>query len=139
MKRLTQRILIAAGMLGLTAAPAAAAVVTNDLNLRSGPGTEHRVITAMPSGARVDVNGCRANWCEVHWRGYSGYASASYLAGEDRYTRSPAPRATYYDYYERPRYRTYDYGPRFGFSLRLGDDRYDRRYDSRVGLRIGRY
>ncbi|MBS0246161.1 MAG: SH3 domain-containing protein [Proteobacteria bacterium] len=60
---------------------ASAATVTNDLNLRSGPGTGYRVVDTMPAGAYVDVIGCGGSWCRVNWRGSVGYASASYLAG----------------------------------------------------------
>src|SRR3569623_155802 len=60
---------------------ASAATVTNDLNLRSGPGTGYRVVDTMPAGAYVDVIGCGGSWCRGNWRGAVGYASASYLAG----------------------------------------------------------
>ncbi|MGD9867274.1 MAG: SH3 domain-containing protein [Hyphomicrobiales bacterium] len=119
---------IAASALALGAAPAAAAVVTGDLNLRSGPGTEYRVIASMPEGAQVNTGSCSGNWCHVNWRGYSGYASASYLSGESRgYVRGP--RNSSYDYYDYPRYR----GPGFGLFLNFGDrDRiYHRRHWNR--------
>ncbi len=60
-------------------AAAAPAVVTGDLNLRSGPGTGYRVIDTMPAGATVNVRGCSGSWCRVAWGGAVGYASASYL------------------------------------------------------------
>lgn len=72
---------VAAGALVLSSGIAAAATVTNDLNLRSGPGTGYRVIGTMPQGAYVDVIGCDGSWCRVNWQGAVGYASASYLAG----------------------------------------------------------
>lgn len=81
---------IAAGALVLSGGIAAAATVTNDLNLRSGPGTNYRVIGTMPAGAYVDVRGCTGNWCRVNWAGAVGYASASYLAGSGgAYAASP--------------------------------------------------
>ena len=42
---------LAAGALMLSAGAASAAVVTNDLNLRSGPGTNYQVVDTMPAGA----------------------------------------------------------------------------------------
>ncbi len=72
---------IAAGAFLLSGGLAAAATVTNDLNLRSGPGTGYRVVGTMPAGAYVDVLGCSGGWCRVNWGGAVGYASASYLAG----------------------------------------------------------
>ena len=86
--------LLAAGALALSAGAAGAATVTNDLNLRTGPGTGYRVITAMPAGAYVDVLNCGGAWCRVDWRGTVGYASASYLAGGG-YAAVPPPPVYY--------------------------------------------
>lgn len=74
------------------AAVAAPAVVTGDLNLRSGPGTGYRVIDTMPAGATVNVRGCSGSWCRVAWGGTVGYASASYLGlGGPVYAAAPPP------------------------------------------------
>lgn len=72
---------LAAGLLLGTAGAAAAApaVVTGDLNLRSGPGTGYAVIDTMPAGATVNVLGCGGSWCRVVWGGTRGFASRSYL------------------------------------------------------------
>jgi len=75
-----KHLALAAGALLLSVSTAGAAVVTNDLNLRSRPTTASRVIDTMPAGAHVDVLGCAGSWCRVDWRGRVGYASASYLA-----------------------------------------------------------
>jgi len=83
---------LAAGILLVSASTAAAAMVTNPLNLRRGPGTQFGVIATMPPGARVDVLECGGAWCRVAWRGIEGFASASYLAGGERvYAYEPAP------------------------------------------------
>ena len=42
-----------------SAGMASAATVTNDLNLRSGPGTGYRVVGTMPAGAYVDGSSAR--------------------------------------------------------------------------------
>jgi hypothetical protein len=76
--------LFTAGALVFCAAPALAATVTTDLNLRRGPGTGYHVVTSLPAGARIDVGRCRGSWCKVGWRGHSGYASANYISGEQR-------------------------------------------------------
>ncbi len=60
-------------------AAAAPAVVQNDLNLRSGPGTDYDVIAAMPAGSTVNVLGCQGGWCQVAFGGTAGFASRSYL------------------------------------------------------------
>ena len=75
-------LLFAAGVVLLSAGAASAAVVTRDLNLRSGPGTRYAVIDTMPAGAHVAVLGCGGAWCRVGWRGAQGFASARYLAGD---------------------------------------------------------
>ena len=56
---------LAAGALMLSAGAASAAVVTNDLNLRSGPGTNYQVVDTMPAGARVNVLSCTGGWCRA--------------------------------------------------------------------------
>jgi len=77
-----RHLALAAGLLLASAgvASAAPASVTSDLNLRRGPGTNYGVITVLPAGATVNVLDCAGSWCEVAWRGGSGYASRSYLA-----------------------------------------------------------
>ncbi len=54
------------------------------LNMRTGAGTNHPVVAAIPAGvADVRVGRCRPpedgdgpDWCEVQWRGFSGWASS---------------------------------------------------------------
>jgi uncharacterized protein YraI len=82
---------LAAGVLLALMSTAAAAIVTNPLNLRRGPGTGFGVITIMPPGARVDVIECGGDWCRVAWRGIEGFASASYLAEDGAYAYAPPP------------------------------------------------
>lgn len=57
------------------------AVTTGALNLRTGPGTSHRVIVSMPRNARVTVHHCRpgGGWCHVTYGGLDGWASGRYL------------------------------------------------------------
>ncbi len=72
-----------AGALLLTGAGAAsAAAVTNDLNVRSGPGTGYGVVMTLPAGAEVGVIGCNGGWCRVSFGSGEGFVSASYLAGD---------------------------------------------------------
>ncbi len=78
-----RQLALAAGLLLMSAgaAFAAPALVTGDLNLRSGPGTNFGVIGVLPGGATVNVLGCGGGWCRVAWRGARGYgyASSNYL------------------------------------------------------------
>ena len=82
MKRIIQGMAFATAMTLATSAFAASAMVTTDLNLRTGPGTNYGRIAAMPGGAIVDVRGCTRgySWCRVYWNGYEGWAASSYLA-----------------------------------------------------------
>ena len=102
-----------------TAAPATAAT---SLNVRSGPGTQFEVIGTIPAGATVDVGGCTGSWCEVNFRGGTGFASGSYLAmagGGAAVAVAPGyvyGEPYYDDYYD----YGYGYGPSFGFSVSPG-------------------
>ena len=82
MKRIIQGMAFATAMTLASSAFAASAMVTTDLNLRTGPGTNYGRIAAMPGGAIVDVRGCTRgySWCRVYWNGYEGWAASSYLA-----------------------------------------------------------
>jgi len=106
------------GLLMLAGASAAnAAIVTGDLNLRSGPGTGYRVIDTMPAGTYVDVLGCTGSWCEVAFSGITGYASASYLGGGAAYAAAPPV------YVAPPVYSSRVYRappPAFGFGFGFG-------------------
>lgn len=55
-------------------------VTTDNLNLRTGPGTSYPVILVIPKGATVTVTGYSGSWAQVNYGGRSGYAAASYLA-----------------------------------------------------------
>ncbi|RTL89264.1 SH3 domain-containing protein, partial [Ancylobacter aquaticus] len=79
MQKIFKTLALAASLLvgGAVFSAASAAVVTRDLNVRSGPGTNYRVIGTLPGGTRVAVGSCRGNWCQAA----GGWVSASYLAG----------------------------------------------------------
>jgi uncharacterized protein YraI len=72
-------------------------MVESKLNLRDGPGQQHRVLMVMPAGAAVTVGECRGEWCRVDYRGVRGYASRVHLGnGTAAYAAAPAPVATEY-------------------------------------------
>ena len=80
------------------AASARTAQIDNKLNLRHGPGQEHRVIVVMPAGANVSVG----EWCKVEYRGQRGYANSALLSGGDAAlaaapAAAPAAASTKYD------------------------------------------
>lgn len=68
---------LAAGMLlgSVGLAAAAPALVTADINVRSGPGVNYGIVGMLPGGSSVNVLGCSGAWCRVG----GGYASRDYL------------------------------------------------------------
>lgn len=129
-----KHLALAAGLLLVSAGAAAAApaLVTGDLNLRRGPGTNFGVITVLPGGATVNVLGCRGGWCRIAWRRGYGYASRSYLDLGRRYYRGGPPV-----YAPPPVFSfRFGYGPRWRHDRdwrrhRDGDRRRGRRHDRR--------
>ncbi len=127
MSALTKTLLVAAGGVLFSASVALArpAVVVSDQYLRAGASVYAPIILVMPRGATVEIYDCRVGWCAVSWRGYDGYASASYLDplgyAPPRYYPPSPPPYYYYDY----DYRDYDYRDR-GRNKRKRDDGRDR-------------
>lgn len=66
-----------------TAIPAlaATAVATTPVNVRSGPGTNYRVVDVLARGEEVEVIECQARWCRIRHPGPDGWVSARYLSG----------------------------------------------------------
>jgi uncharacterized protein YraI len=73
------------------------------LNIRAGPGTGHPIIIALPAGSSGEMKGrCHAPddggryaWCEVEWRGRSGWVSSRSIVetrGDDAAPAQPSPR-----------------------------------------------
>jgi uncharacterized protein YraI len=123
-------------LLSAGAAAAAPAVVSTDLNMRSGPGTQYGVITTIPGGATVDVDGCTGSWCAVNFNGRSGYASASYLQGGASVGGGAV--AVVPGYVDEPYDDYYDYGYSYGPSIGIyAGPRY--RYGWRGGNWRGRH
>ncbi len=101
------RIATCAAVLTMLSAPCAQtapARVTNSVDLRRGPGFGYPVIAAIPVGNIVDVGDCRARWCAVLWRGWTGYAVATHL---DQGIPGGAPPG----YYPPPGWNYPGYGP----------------------------
>lgn len=64
------------------AAAAVSAIVTTDLNIRTGPGVNYQDFGTIPAGGHVTVYGCANgyNWCDVGWSGTRGWVSSNFLA-----------------------------------------------------------
>lgn len=57
------------------------AVVTTDLNMRSGPGTSYSAIAVIPRNTLVSVDNCvSTGWCEIIYGNRAGWASRNYLS-----------------------------------------------------------
>lgn len=126
LKKIAMTVGLAVLTLGVTAASAyaATAYATGSVNVRSGPGTDYRVVDQLYRGQRVDVQDCRGSWCRVSKPGPDGWVSANYLSAGGDYDDG------YYDdgYYDDdvvvirpPRFRRPPLppfpGPRAGFCL----------------------
>lgn len=115
MKFFVKSLLVAAGLaISASAADARPVLVTADLNVRTGPGTQYPSIGAIPGGSTAEVGRCFTGWCEIAWGRLRGYSSAAYLEGGGPYYAPPpppppviyGPRRYYYGPYYRP-YRYY--------------------------------
>ncbi|HET9176415.1 MAG TPA: SH3 domain-containing protein, partial [Pseudolabrys sp.] len=95
---------LAAAAVLLSAGAVSAATLTDNLNLRSGPGFSHNIIGAMPAGSDVRVLSCGPSWCRVVWNETTGYASRRFISsGGPVYAASSSPStavviAPSYDY-----------------------------------------
>jgi uncharacterized protein YgiM (DUF1202 family) len=67
------------------------ALVTADVNLRSGPGTNTPIVATIPGGSTVRITSCNGEWCAVSWNGRNGFAIARNLdtGGPRQARRSP--------------------------------------------------
>jgi hypothetical protein len=105
--------------LGVSAAAEARPVlVTADLNVRTGPGTQHPSVGVIRGGSTAEVGRCFEGWCEIAWGPLRGFSSQAYLDGfgpppAPVYRPAPLPPPVYYGprryydpYWDRPwRYR----------------------------------
>lgn len=61
-------------------------VFTNgNVNLRSAPTTNSRVIYQIPKGTTIDLNGCQDKWCEITISGHSGFIARQYTVSAENY------------------------------------------------------
>jgi len=68
----------------LPAAQAAPGVVTSNVNVRSGPGTNYAPVDTIVRGTQVDVQQCQGSWCYISKPGPDGWVSATYLSAGGR-------------------------------------------------------
>jgi uncharacterized protein YraI len=103
MKRLIHAALLGLFLLLPVSASASDGYVTVDLSLRAGPDTSYPLITILPAGTPVSVQGCvdGYSWCDVIADSDRGWVSAEYLE---------------FTYQSQPVYIN-DYGPRLGIPI----------------------
>lgn len=71
------------------------------LNVRTGPGTNYRILGTLPTGSNIDSTGpSRNGWMPISYRGQEGWVSGAYLnavgAGNTPSQAVPAERGTAY-------------------------------------------
>src|SRR3974377_1995204 len=101
----TKALSLAVGAVLLSTAAVSPATVTDNLNVRSGPGIGHSVIGWMPAGSALRVLKCGPSWWRVAWMGTTGFARRkSISSGGPIY--AAAPTASYYGGYTNYSYVT---------------------------------
>jgi hypothetical protein len=75
------------------AAFAATATASDNVNVRSGPGTQFGVVAQIQQGDAVDVSKCQGSFCYVTYTGgKAGWVSASYLTRDSVAKPQPSPQ-----------------------------------------------
>jgi uncharacterized protein YraI len=68
-----------ASVLSATAALAAPGIASVNANVRSGPGTGHKIVDTLTRGEYVIVKDCGANWCTISHIGRDGYVARTLI------------------------------------------------------------
>ncbi len=75
-----KKIVFLVAVLSPTALLAAPAIVTGNVNMRTGPSVKYQRITTLVAGVHVDAGPCQRNgWCKVRIGRFSGWASSRYV------------------------------------------------------------
>jgi hypothetical protein len=95
----------------------------NGINLREGPGTNHKTLVTIPNGSELTVTSMEGDWIKVRYEGRTGYVYKQYLSPDKpRADRSSGNNNSS----TRTTRRTDSYPspaelPNWGIGLRLGD------------------
>jgi hypothetical protein len=71
------------------AALAAPGFATTSVNVRSGPGTQYRILDTLRPGQAVDIGRCSGAWCFVTKTGPNGWVNSRYLEWSSRPVSRP--------------------------------------------------
>lgn len=82
-------------ILSLTSAFAQQVVTRSNVNLRSAPTTDSRVLLQIPKGTAIDLSGCETDWCEVSIEGQSGFIAKQYTVSEESYRSTESKKAAH--------------------------------------------
>jgi uncharacterized protein YgiM (DUF1202 family) len=65
-------------------------IISDDVNLRTGPAKSYRLIMTVPEGATVEVIGTKDGWYKVKYNGRTGYIAPGHFKGDTsiRYTKT---------------------------------------------------
>lgn len=86
-------MVLIASLLTFPAFAEEATVSGSDVNMRSGPGTNYRVIDCLPDGAAVTVTDqSNSDWYAVSYNGQSGFISSQYLRVQNSGSREGDPQ-----------------------------------------------
>ena len=76
-------------LLSVSAYADSATVTGSEVNMRSGPGLNYRIVDCLPKGASVSVtNRSNPEWYAVNYNGQEGFMSSGYLKINDDYQNS---------------------------------------------------
>ena len=67
---------------------------TDNLNFRTGPGTNYSIIATIPNGTVVDYYSESNGWAKIRYNGKDGYVSASYLTTNTSSTTNTVKKIT---------------------------------------------
>ena len=56
----------------------------SNLNVRSGPGTDKKILGTVKNGASLTLTGYKGNWYQIDYNGKKGYVYSSYVSTNDK-------------------------------------------------------
>jgi uncharacterized protein YraI len=84
LSKIATRLALGAAVLAVSATATLAATATASVNVRSGPGTQYRVLDTLRPGERVTLVDQAGGWCAVSKTGPNGWVSCRYLTSDGR-------------------------------------------------------
>lgn len=89
LSKMTKTLGLGAAVLALSAGAAMAATATASVNVRTGPGTQFRVIDTLHPGERVGIVDQAGGWCAIEASGPNGWVSCRYLTSDNSFDARP--------------------------------------------------